>query len=76
MDVASKTGTPETTSGYPNSTFICYAPAYAPELAISVIIEKGWHGYTGAPVARAILEDHYFGGETDSDSGTTGTLLP
>ncbi len=76
MDVASKTGTPETTSGYPNSTFICYAPAYEPELAVSVIIEKGWHGYTGAPVARAIFEDYFFGGESGATGNSAGTLLP
>lgn len=56
--VASKTGTPETIL-HPNSTFIAYAPADDPEIAVCVIIEKGWHGYTGAPVARAVF-DAYF----------------
>ena len=51
VDVASKTGTPET-ADLPNSTFICFAPADDPQIAISVVIEQGWHGYTGAPVAR------------------------
>ena len=30
-----------------------------PEIAIAVIIEKGWQGYTAAPVAREIFE-YYF----------------
>ena len=45
VDVASKTGTPET-ADLPNSTFICFAPADDPQIAISVVIEQGWHGYT------------------------------
>lgn len=60
FDVASKTGTPETSTDLQNSTFICFGPAEDPEIAIFVIIEKGWHGYTAAPVAREIM-DEYFG---------------
>jgi penicillin-binding protein 2 len=59
IDVASKTGTPET-AGLANSTFICFAPAEDPVVAVAVVIENGWHGYTGAPVARDML-DAYFG---------------
>jgi len=58
VDVASKTGTPET-GGYPNSAFIAFAPARDPELAIAIIIERGWHGFTGAPVARAVFDAHF-----------------
>jgi penicillin-binding protein 2 len=60
--VASKTGTPQTAE-FPNSTFICYAPAEDPQIAVAVVIEKGWHGYTGAPVARAVLDAFFFGSE-------------
>lgn len=59
VDVASKTGTPEDVT-HPNSTFIAFAPAEDPEIAIAVVIENGWHGYTGAPVAKAIMNE-YFG---------------
>ena len=59
IEVAAKTGTPETYN-LPNSTFITFAPADDPQIAIAVVIEKGWHGYTGAPVAKAIY-DEYFG---------------
>ncbi|MPN61532.1 hypothetical protein SDC9_209270 [bioreactor metagenome] len=57
--VASKTGTPQTNE-FPNSTFICFAPADDPQIAVAVVIEKGWHGYTGAPVARAVLDSFFF----------------
>ncbi|MBA3013660.1 MAG: penicillin-binding protein 2 [Proteobacteria bacterium] len=40
--------------------FTCYAPAEKPEIAITVIVEHGLHGATGAgPVARKLL-DYYF----------------
>lgn len=40
--------------------FTCYAPAEDPEIAITVLVEHGLHGGSGAgPVARALL-DAYF----------------
>ena len=59
IQVASKTGTPQTSQADVNSTFICFAPANDPQVAIAVVIEKGWHGYTGAPVAKALLDDYF-----------------
>lgn len=64
IDVASKTGTPETVE-LPNSTFIAFAPANDPEIAIAVLIEKGWHGYTGAPVAKEIFDAYFYPQEPD-----------
>ncbi len=60
FDVASKTGTPQTNES-PNSTFFAFGPAEDPELAVCVVIEKGWHGYTGAPVAKKIFNQYFFG---------------
>ena len=74
IKVASKTGTPQTTTKTVNSTFICYAPAEDPEIAIAVIIEKGWQGYTAAPVAKEILQ-YYFGTES-GNSHESGVLVP
>ncbi len=56
IDVASKTGTPQT-SQYDNSTFIAFAPVDEPKIAVAVVIENGWHGYTGAPVAVTAFEE-------------------
>lgn len=40
--------------------FTCYAPADKPEIAVTVLVEHGLHGGSGAgPVARAVLK-HYF----------------
>lgn len=59
VTVACKTGTPQTHE-FPNSTFICFAPVEDPQIAVAVVIEKGWHGYTGAPVARAVMDSFFF----------------
>lgn len=59
MTVASKTGTPEAGNEL-NSTFIAYAPAEDPEIAVCVVIEKGYHGYTGAPVAKEIFDAYFY----------------
>lgn len=61
--VAGKTGTPET--GYEaygqssNSVFICYAPADDPEIAISVVIERGAWGTNAIATAARILEAYF-----------------
>ncbi len=61
VTVASKTGTPENVGEKADDCiFICYAPAEDPEIAIAVVIEEGYQGYHGAPVAKEIL-DAYFG---------------
>ncbi len=65
--VAAKTGTPETKQ-FPNSTYICFAPAEDPQIAIVVVIEKGWHGYTGAPVAKKVLDQYFFGSSETAET--------
>lgn len=74
IPVASKTGTPQTSTATVNSTFICFAPADDPQIAIAVIIEKGWQGYTAAPVARDIIE-YYFSDNAETQQGS-GTIIP
>jgi penicillin-binding protein 2 len=75
ITVASKTGTPETTA-FPNSTFIAFAPAEDPQIAVAVVIEKGWHGYTGAPVAKAVFDAYFFSEAAAADALPQGSLLP
>ncbi len=60
IKVASKTGTPENGDGTCDAVFIAYAPANDPEIAVAVVIENGYQGYTAAPVAKAVF-DQYFG---------------
>lgn len=40
--------------------FTCFAPAENPEIAITVLVEHGLHGSSGAaPIARAVLEAYF-----------------
>lgn len=40
--------------------FTCFAPADKPEIAITVLVEHGLHGATGAgPVARKLLKEYF-----------------
>lgn len=40
--------------------FTCYAPAEKPEIAVTVLIEHGLHGSSGAgPVAKVVLESYF-----------------
>lgn len=42
--------------------FTCYAPAENPEIAVTVLVEHGLHGSSGAgPIARAILNQYFSG---------------
>lgn len=59
--VAGKTGSPQRGDGLVNSCFICYAPAEDPEIAVAVMIEKGYEGDRAAPVAKDILTEYFFG---------------
>ena len=59
--VAGKTGSPQRGDGLVNSCFICYAPADDPQIAVAVIIEKGYEGDRAAPVAKAVREEYFFG---------------
>ncbi len=55
--VAGKTGTAQVNNKHDTAVFAAFAPADAPEYAISVIMEEaGFGGSAAAPVARRIFE--------------------
>lgn len=40
--------------------FTCYAPADKPEIAVTVLVEHGLHGSSGAsPIAKAVLQTYF-----------------
>ncbi len=40
--------------------FTCFAPAEDPEIAVTVLVEHGFHGGSGAaPIAKAVLEKYF-----------------
>ncbi len=61
IPVAGKTGTAETdkVGASDHGSFVCYAPANDPEIAIAVYIEQGGHGSTLAGIAKAILDEYF-----------------
>ena len=75
MDIAGKTGTAQVVrlkqykhlkeEDIPykyrdHAWFTCYAPAEDPEIAVTVLVEHGLHGGSGAgPVARAIMAEYF-----------------
>ncbi len=69
--IASKTGSPQrsetyvnstgTTKYYTNSALVAYAPVEAPEIAVSVIIEYGGGGSKAAPLVADVFDAYFFG---------------
>ena len=76
IEVASKTGSPQVSQEITNSVFTCFAPANDPQIAVTVVIEKGGHGLYGAPVAKEVL-DYYFANTTETEKAEpNGEMLP
>ncbi len=75
LDVASKTGTPQISGGFTNAAFIAFAPAYDPQIAVAIIIERGGHGYFAAPLAKKIFDRYFFEKETADTLPSPGQLL-
>jgi len=74
--VAAKTGTVQVEGQDINDgVFVCYAPANNPEIAISIVIEKGGSGSGVMDVARMIF-DYYFRAETIVHAVPFGELIP
>lgn len=59
VPIAAKTGTAEN-AGSDHTTFICYAPYDAPEIAIAVVIEHGAKANWSKNVARDALDAYFF----------------
>ncbi|HTX59006.1 MAG TPA: penicillin-binding transpeptidase domain-containing protein [Verrucomicrobiae bacterium] len=55
--VAGKTGTATNPLGASHSWFVCFAPAYAPRVAVAIVVENAGYGATvAAPIARDVLQ--------------------
>ena len=68
--VCAKTGTAEHGStGSANGSFVCYAPADDPEIAIAVYVEKGGQGGNLAKAAIAVMDEYFKTAETDQLPG-------
>jgi penicillin-binding protein 2 len=78
VPVAAKTGTVQTSNDgetLNNGVFVCYAPADDPEIAISLVVEKGTSGATIMEIAKDIM-DYYFKNKTDVSVSEDNAILP
>ena len=78
VSVAAKTGTVQTSSESEilnNGVFVCYAPADDPEIAISLVVEKGTSGGTIMEIAEEIM-DYYFQSKADISVAEDNTIVP
>ena len=74
--VAAKTGTVQVEGRDLNDAiFVCYAPYANPEIAISIVVEKGGSGSSVMDIARMIF-DYYFRAETIVLATPYGLLIP
>lgn len=62
ISIGGKTGTAQTT-GPDNSVLILFAPYEDPEIAVSIVVEHGEKSYSTGPVAKAIMDEYFFGSE-------------
>jgi len=73
--VAAKTGTAQVEGRDINDgIFVCYAPASNPEIAISIVVEKGGSGSAVMDIARMIF-DYYFRPENSVLTVPYGELI-
>ncbi len=80
IPVAAKTGTVQSVhtlgkAALNTGVFVCYAPADNPEIAISLVVEKGTSGSTIMEIARDIM-DYYFADKPAVTVAEDNTLLP
>lgn len=76
LPVAAKTGTSQLGEDKTNNAiFMCYAPFDDPQIAISIVVERGQAGANLSSMARNVL-DAYFGlGDKSSTADSEYTLL-
>ena len=76
IGVAAKTGTSQLGEGVTNNAiFMCYAPYDDPEIAIAIVISRGYSGANCTSIAKDIL-DAYFSLDSGSDAvDSDNTLL-
>ena len=69
ITTAAKTGTSEhdIRGASDHASFVCFAPADDPQIAISVYLERGGHGYSGSVVAQAMIKAYLTGDDEASD---------
>ncbi|MBM3323065.1 penicillin-binding protein 2, partial [candidate division WOR-3 bacterium] len=69
VTIAGKTGTAQNPPRPDHAWFVGYAPADAPEVVFSVLVENAGHGGSvAAPIAARLIRAWFFPGEVTTDS--------
>jgi len=75
VKVAAKTGTAQLGEAITNNgVFVCYAPYNDPEIAVAVVVEKGYAGSAIASIAKDVL-NYYFSSKNSTVSQETENSL-
>ena len=72
VQVGAKTGSAQAES---NAVFVCFAPYDDPQIAISLVVEKGGSGSTLASIAADILRYYFSAEESREETLTENTLI-
>lgn len=75
FDVAAKTGTPQNGYNWTNATFVAFAPADDPQIALSIVIEKGGGGHLISDVAKEIFDAYFFPNQTHTQTQLENNLI-
>ncbi len=75
INIGGKTGTAQTT-GLDNSVLILFAPYEDPEIAVSIVVEHGEKSISTGPVAKAIMDEYFFGSSDPEQDDKPNQLLP
>jgi penicillin-binding protein 2 len=61
VQIGGKTGTAQVKGRPDNSVLILFAPYEDPEIAVSIVVERGERSLSTGPVAKAIMDEYFFG---------------
>ena len=76
VQVGAKTGSAQVNAETEsNSVFVCFAPYDDPQIAISLVVEKGGSGSTLASIAADILRYYFSAEESREETLTENTLI-
>ena len=75
VQVGGKTGTAQVTGRPDNSVLILFAPYEDPEIAVSIVVERGQRSLSTGPVAKAIMDEYFFGSSEPEVDNNPNELL-
>ena len=76
VQVGAKTGSAQVNAETEsNAVFVCFAPYDDPQIAISLVVEKGGSGSTLASIAADILRYYFSAEESREETWTENTLI-